>query len=260
MRRDGDEATGRSERCGGVEPDRRRSAGRAAAVLGIATAAGLIAGARFNAEQWGYVLLRPELLVDPGQMQDPWVLPLMLKPREGCWMFVPGAAEHVAAALEPALPGSRRHLTERMLWALAALGHDVLARTSTRASPWPLPGDLGLGSHLDWHLCSGRAPLNLSGYLVMFGTEDGLRVFVTLSGAMIRDDHYPYYEFLLRRSESGEPEILASTKIFYDVAGMEGFEGGVSLAFFGGAGLLLGAAGLAAAALLRRRAGARPFG
>jgi hypothetical protein len=66
-------------------------------------------------------------------------------------------------------------------------------------------------------------------------------VLLGLRGGQVSNDHYPYYEIMFREpSGGGQMSLVRSQLFFYDVAGMEGFEGYVIWFFLSIPGILLG--------------------
>lgn len=64
---------------------------------------------------------------------------------------------------------------------------------------------------------------NLSGLVIDFYSKNKNRYcYVSLSGGQVKNDHYPYYEFLFQRSNN--PTLINKQMYFVDLAGMEGSE------------------------------------
>ncbi|MGR3279824.1 hypothetical protein ACSYAD_32735 [Acaryochloris marina NIES-2412] len=75
--------------------------------------------------------------------------------------------------------------------------------------------------------CKGYTNHKLRGMIMIGKTESSQqRAFISLQGEQVEDDHYPYYEGIFAIEQNGKTvQYLEGQRFFFDIAGLEGFEG-----------------------------------
>lgn len=205
----------------------RRRRGRPVFVLVSVIAATLplaaVAAAVLSFHYWGYAFARPE---PDGVREFAAVTGLSgvtcdLEPRPRCTL---SAAEPVREIVSSCQEDPYYCLRDRFVFALTRSG---LPPDDNYPAPAgitaPIERFLAVADLLAEHE-PGYDDRTLAGLVVTGQSVSGQPlVALALSGRQVSNDHYPYYEVLLRLEKDGY-RPLSQRRFFYDVAGMEGLE------------------------------------
>jgi hypothetical protein len=197
----------------------------AAAVFLVSAVAGVFTGASTSYEYWGYVISRPSMFAEIGDVRSVrrfTEIALSDEPPDPAAAST-GMPEHSAEMRVYYQQSSRiaedlRRHGLSLASAPADTTLDVRALIGTlRSAGILVEGDPGYE----------RSSHRLSGAAIEFGdAESRPLLLVMLGSGELENDHYPSYEVLLTRAGSAW-QVHRSQRYFYDVAGFEFLEGPV---------------------------------
>jgi hypothetical protein len=222
-----------------VGPKRPRILRKCAIAALVAVLPPLIAALVLSKAYWGYFFNRPppdSTVLSARQVLGISALAEADRPNPYIG-FARGARGSIIDRIDDAhREGGYYNLEQRALMTLANKGIDWLhVPELSDAQITELNAAVERSGEIDFGTTGYTRATALRGYAMhFFDARNHPMFFVAARGWQARNDHYPYYEFVFRRSDSDGGLILqSSTCFYYDVAGIEHVEWYAFVLLFG---------------------------